>query len=103
MSGKMGMKAYPYEIKEQAVRLHLETGLTIKEVNHRLAIADPDRVKKWCATYRKDGFAGLQPKPRGQYRKKESIAKEPLEDEIKRLRMENELLRNFLYEAERGC
>ena len=103
MSGKVGMKTYPYEIKEQAVVMHLEEGLTIREVNKRLKIADVDRVKKWCAIYRKDGLSGLQPKPKGRRTKEEVITQNPLETEIKRLRMENELLRNFLCVAGRSC
>lgn len=33
MSGKIGMRIYPYEIKKQAVIMHLEEGLIIREIN----------------------------------------------------------------------
>jgi len=104
MAGKKGMKKqhYPEEIKEQAVRLHLEEGLTKREVCNRLGITDEQRVKKWCAIYRKTGIVGLQYKPKGRPRKYLRTQQQEIEHEMKRLRMENELLRNFLCEVERS-
>ncbi|MEG6586534.1 helix-turn-helix domain-containing protein [Dendrosporobacter sp. 1207_IL3150] len=100
MSGKIGMKHYSIDIKQQAVKLHIEDGLTIRQVTTLLGIVDKDRVKKWCAMYRKDGMPGLL-RPKGRPRKRKQSDPEHLEDELKRLRMENDLLRNFRYEAER--
>ena len=97
MSGQKGMKKYPTSLKEQAVRMHIEDGLTIREINSRLGIADKDRLKKWCAAYRKDGLLGLRPQPKGRSKKIITPESEALQDEVNRLRMENELLRNFLY------
>lgn len=99
MAGKKGMTKYPASVKEQAVQMHINDGLTITEINRRLGIADEQRLKKWCATYRKEGLLGLQPQPKGRPKKSIKTESEQLPDEVNRLRMENELLRNFLYEV----
>ena len=102
MPGKKGMKHYPMSIKEQAVRLHLEEGKTTPEIMELLGIVDERRVRKWCERYRKYGTLDLQPtKPRGRPRKYERTSQQQLEYEMKQLKMENELLRSFLYEAAR--
>lgn len=44
MSGKKGMKNYPISFKEQTVRVHIEDGLTIREINGLLGIADKQRL-----------------------------------------------------------
>jgi transposase len=49
--------------------MHLEDGLTIKEINKILGIADEQRVKKWCAKYRKEGMLSLQYQPKVRPRK----------------------------------
>lgn len=101
MSGKRGMNKYPVALKEKAVIMHIEYGLTIKEINNQLGIADEQRLKKWCAIYRRDGFMGLQPQPKGRPKKTIMSETELTANEIKHLRMENELLRSFLYEVGR--
>jgi transposase len=93
---------YDREIKEAAVRLHLEDGLTKKEVCNRLGITDEQRVKKWCSVYRKKGLVGLQYKTKGRPKKYTGTEQENMQREIKSLRMEIQLLRNFLCEIERG-
>jgi transposase len=98
MAGKRGMKHYPTSLKEQAVRLHLNEGLTIREINTQLSIADEQRVKKWCAIYRKKGLLRLQPQYKGRPIKCTRSALEQLEFQVQQLKMENELLRNFLYD-----
>ena len=102
MSGKKGMKHYPSSIKEQAVHMHLEEHKTTTEIMETLAIQDKWRILKWCARYRKYGTVYLQStKPKGRPRKHERTAQQQLEYEMNQLKMENELLRNFLYEAAR--
>ena len=103
MSGKKGMKHYPASVKEHAVRMHLDGGLTKRETSERLGIADPDLIKKWCAKFRKSGTDGLCYKSKGRPRKYPRTEQQQIEHEVKRLKMENDLLRNFLYEVERGC
>lgn len=101
MAGKKGMRKYSVSLKVEAVRMHVEEGLTIREINKRFEISDEQRVKKWCAIYRRQGMEGLQPQPKGRHRITEYTEQQQLENELKQLRMENELLRNFLYEAGR--
>ena len=88
MSGKKGMKHYPVETKLEAVQLHLEEGKTYVEVGQLLAVADPQRIEVWVRQYRREGAAGLN-KPKGRPRKRV----ESPEEELKRLRMENALLK----------
>ncbi len=90
MSGKKGMKHYPVGIKLEAVRLHLEEGKTYAEVGQMLAVADAQRIEVWVRQYRREGAAGLN-KPKGRPRKRT----ESPEEELKRLRMENDLLKKF--------
>lgn len=101
MAGKKGMKHYSEEIKREAVRLHLEKGMTTHEIMERLGIVSERRVTLWCEKYRKEGELGLRNKPKGRPRKIARTEQEQAENELRRLKMENELLRNFLYEAGR--
>lgn len=102
MPGKKGMKHYPSSVKEQAVRMHIEQGFTIREITKWLGIADEQRVNKWCIKYRKEGMLALQYTPKGRPRQRARTEQEQLHHELEHLKMENELLRNFLYEVERG-
>jgi len=90
MSGKKGMKRYPAEIKLEAVRLFYEEGKTRAEITRLLEIRDPHRVKAWLKQYRREGVAGFS-KAQGRPRKRA----ESVEEELKRLRMENDLLKKF--------
>ncbi|MFM8367847.1 MAG: helix-turn-helix domain-containing protein [Chloroflexota bacterium] len=90
MSGKRGMKHYPVEKKLAAVQLYLEGGKTYREVGEILGVADPQRIEVWVRQYREEGTAGLS-KAKGRPRKRS----ESLEEELKRLRMENDLLKKF--------
>lgn len=89
MSGKKGMKEYPLSVKLQAVRMFLEEGKTKAEIREILGLSE-GRVKIWVKQYRQEGEAGLH-KPRGRSRKQA----ESVEEELSRLRMENELLKKF--------
>jgi transposase-like protein len=90
MSGKKGMKHYPVEQKLEAVQLYLEGGKTYTEIGQMLSVADPQRIEVWVRQYRQEGAAGLN-KPKGRPRKRA----ESLEEELKRLRMENDLLKKY--------
>jgi len=90
MSGKKGMKKYPAETKLEAVRLFYEEGKTRAEIAKLLEIRDPHRVKAWLKQYRREGASGFG-KAQGRPRK----GTESTEEELKRLRMENELLKKF--------
>jgi len=101
MAGKKGMKQYPEELRLRAVQMHVEEGVTTAEVVKQLGIVSERRFLVWCEQYRKHGLLGLQSKPKGRPRKTPQSSQAKLEYELKRLKMENELLRNFLYEAGR--
>lgn len=89
MSGKTGMKHYRRELKEQAVRMHLEQGMTYPAITQALELRDPNRVKRWVHAYRQEGWAAFD-KPQGRPR-----ADTQEQAELARLRMENTLLKKF--------
>lgn len=101
MAGKKGMKHYPEEVRLKAVRMHVEEGITTAEVMKQLGIVSERRFLAWCEQYRKHGLLGLKPKPKGRPRKLPQTPQAKLEYELKRLKTENDLLRNFLCEAGR--
>jgi transposase len=92
MSGKKGMQRYPVEIKLEAVRMFMEEGKTRAEITKLLGIRDEGRVKMWVRQFRRDrtGFS----KPIGRPRKQAEKVESP-QEELKRLRMENDLLKKF--------
>ncbi len=90
MSGKKGMRRYPVEVKLEAVRLFYEEGKTCAEITNALEIRDPQRVKNWLWQYRREGEVGFN-KPTGRPQKQA----ESEQAELKRLRMENALLKKF--------
>ena len=89
MSGQKGMKHYRVEIKQAAVRLVLEEHLTYATVAARLEIRKAERIEAWVRMYRQEGELSFH-KPIGRPVKKGSE-----EREVKRLRMENALLKKF--------
>jgi transposase-like protein len=91
MTGKKGMTNYPLDVKLEAVRLFLEEGWTQVEIRDKLGLRTKRRVQVWARQYREEGVAGLS-KPRGPRPKQ---AAESTEEELIRLRMENELLKKL--------
>lgn len=94
MARKKGSKDYPLETKLEAIRLHEEEGLTYKEITAILNIRDPRRASVWTGIYRKDGVEGLKKPRRGRPKKD----RDSLEARIKRLEMENTLLKALAIE-----
>lgn len=94
MGNNKGSKHYPRELKLEAVRLYYEAGKTRQEITELLGIRDRDRVKKWLRQYRQKGEAAFDKKPRkggpGRPPKRENQ-----EAYIRRLEMENKLLKKF--------
>jgi len=90
MSGKRGMKHYPAEMKLEVVRQFYEEGRTQAEITSALGICDPHRAKVWLKQYRREGYEGFS-KPIGRPRQQAENA----QTELKRLRMENTLLKKF--------
>jgi transposase-like protein len=72
------------------VRLYYEEGKTRAEITELLGIGNPYAVKEWGQVYRREGVSGLK-KVKGRPRKRE----ESSEAELRRLRMENALLKKF--------
>ncbi len=89
MAGKKGMKHYRRELKERAVHMALDEGMGYGAITAALAIRDPWRVRRWVQAYRREGAAAFT-KPNGRRRKSASP-----QDELERLRMENELLKKY--------
>jgi transposase-like protein len=94
MARKKGSKDYPLELKLEAIRLREEEGLLYREITEKLEIRDPDRVRSWMKIYRKEGEKGLK-KPRTGRPKKN---KDCLEERIRRLEMENTILKALALE-----
>src|SRR5512146_389121 len=89
MAGKKGMKAYSREVKDRAVHMALEEGMGYAAITDALGIRDRWRVRRWVRAYQKEGAAAFA-KPKGRRRKSAST-----QDELERLRMENELLKKY--------
>lgn len=95
MSGRKGMVHYRAEVKEEAVRLFQEEGMTYQAIAERLGIRQAERIRAWLRDYRKEGELGLH-KVKGRPRKQEDQAAY-----IARLEMENVLLKKFHEELRR--
>ncbi len=89
MAGQKGMLHYKAEVKEQAVKMFLEEGMTYHAIADALGIRKPERIKQWVHAYRQEGGIGLH-KVKGRPRKVEDK-----DAYIVRLEMENELLKKF--------
>ncbi len=89
MAGKKGMAHYSRELKERAVRMALDDGMTYRAITEALEIQDPGRVEVWVRAYRREGALAFS-KPRGRPRKQALP-----QTELERLRMENDLLKKY--------
>ena len=91
-------------LKEEILKLR-EEGKTHREISEYYGLKDKFVVKEFLKRERRKSDKiqfGIKPAPKGR-RPKWYIKSELEKDyEIKRLKMENELLRDFLKEAERG-
>ena len=93
MAKNTSRKVYSLETKLEAIRLKEEEGLLYREITGKLEIRDPERVRVWMRIYRREGVGGLK-KPRGRPKKD----RDSLEARIKRLEMENTLLKALAIE-----
>jgi len=85
-------KIYPQQLKLEAVEKFL-AGTSKTDIVAEFGISARSLFERWVVAYRKDGPAGLAPKPRG--RKPSVVGQESLEAKIQRLEMENALLKKF--------
>ncbi len=97
MSGKRGMIWYSEEIKEQ-VRKEVQAGQSQREISRRYGISRYT-IQSWCGLRPETKLRQVAPLRRGRPGKMKTI--EDYEKENKRLKMENELLRDFLQSTER--
>ena len=93
MSGKKGMKRYPQEIRERILKEHKE-GISQWELSRRYGISRY-AIQCWIGARPEKN---ILPKQRGR---KPAKTLQEYKYENKRLKMENELLRDFLSLTER--
>jgi transposase len=82
-------KTYSFELKKKAIEMRLQ-GIPKAKVAKELGIHDVGRLKVWMRKYREQGEFGLM-EHRG--RRKEY---KDLEREVKKLRLENDVLKKWL-------
>lgn len=92
MSGRKGMRHYSEELKEQ-IRQEISGGKSQNEVSREYGISRY-AVQSWCGLRPETKLRQAAPLPKGRPGRIKII--EDYEKENKRLKMENELLRDFL-------
>ena len=97
MSGVKGMKNYPEWMKQQ-VRERVLSGESQYQVSKELGISRYS-VQSWCGLRPETKARQIAPLPKGRPKTNKTI--EDYKKENKRLRMEVELMRDFLRSTER--
>ena len=95
MAGRRGMKHYPESFKRQ-VKQEYDAGASIKSLHRKYGVSRY-AIQSWCGLRKEVNIRKITPLKKGRPTNKP----EELEKKVKRLEMENELLRNFLRELER--
>ena len=95
MGGRKGMKHYPESFKLQ-IKQEYDAGASMKSLHRKYGISVYS-IESWCGLRPEVNRRQVAPLKRGRPTSKP----EDLEKKVKRLEMENELLRNFLRELER--
>ncbi|QWI72913.1 helix-turn-helix domain-containing protein (plasmid) [Bacillus mycoides] len=91
-------KTYDVFFKKKAVDLYLKEGMTYKKVAKKLGI-DHKMVMRWVRYFKAEGIKGLEEKRGKSNKKRIKNSKESLdtvENKIKRLEAENEMLKKLL-------
>lgn len=85
------------EIYESEIIRLRKAGLTRQQIADELGL-DKIQIKNWINRYNKRQSISIdaEHKPKGRPRKDGQPPKQNIETELKRLRMENQLLRDFL-------
>ena len=90
--------------KEPLIIAMREAGMTRQEIADELGL-EKQQIKWWVSRYNKRQVtirnSQTEPKPKGRPIKDGTPPKQNIETELKRLRMENKLLRDFLQSTER--
>lgn len=92
MSGKKGQKHYSEEIKKE-VRRRRAAGESLKAISREMGVSKYS-VQSWCGLRPETQLRQMAPLPKGRPKAAKTI--EDYEKENKRLRMEVELMRDFL-------
>lgn len=88
-----GMKHYPIEFRQTVVREHSEDGLSISYLCVKYGI-HKRQINNWCKWTKEYGVPKqMTGKQRG--RSKAESSEETLEQKVKRLEMENALLKKY--------
>ena len=95
MGNRKGQKQYSESIKEQ-IRKEYNEGASQRSLNKKYGISRYT-IQSWCGLRKEVNLRRIAPLKKGRPTNKP----EDLEKKVKRLEMENELLRNFLQELER--
>lgn len=95
MGNRKGQKQYSEFIKEQ-IRKEYNEGASQRSLNKKYGISRYT-IQSWCGLRREVNLRKIAPLKKGRPTNKP----EDLDKKVKRLEMENELLRNFLQELER--
>lgn len=91
------MKQYPLAIKEK-VRKQIAAGRSQKEISREYGISRYS-IQSWCGLRPETQLRQIAPLPKGRPKANKTI--EDYVKENRRLKMENELLRDFLRFTER--
>lgn len=93
-------KTYGKDFKLMAVRMKLEGGYSNKAVVETLGIPCLRMFKRWVSKYRKYGEGGLEEHrgkmSTGKPRKRPLTSPDEMRNRIRRLEMENEVLKKLL-------
>jgi transposase-like protein len=96
MSGTKGMPHYPLEMKQEAIRLREESGLSHAQIAEQLGIRKGGRKEAWYRAYRQEGELAFH-RPIGRPRKDQAE-----QATIEQLSMENALLKELHTELRRA-
>ncbi|MBQ6795016.1 MAG: hypothetical protein IJO83_02595 [Clostridia bacterium] len=97
MSGIKGMKNYPEAIKNE-IRQAYKEGQSVKALSRIYGISRYS-IQSWCGLRPETKIRQIAPLPKGRPKAIKNI--DDYKKENKRLKMENELLRDFLSLIER--
>jgi len=99
MSGKRGMKQYPESTKEM-VRDEIKSGKSQIQISREYGISRYS-IQSWCGLRPEIEIRQVAPLRRGRRASEEAKTIDDYRAENKRLKMENELMRDFLSLTER--
>lgn len=92
MAGKKGMKHYPLAFREKVAKERLQNGASIPFLQNKYRIKSQAQIVNWTKWYTTNNT----PKQiTGKTRGRPKVCHESVEEELKRLRMENAVLKKY--------